>query len=32
MAEQRTFPTPEADPDTEAFWAAAKDGKLMLGS
>jgi uncharacterized OB-fold protein len=32
MAEQRTFPTPEADPDTEAFWAAAKQGKLMLGS
>jgi uncharacterized OB-fold protein len=29
---QRIFPTPESDPDTEAFWAAAKTGKLMIGS
>ena len=29
---QRTFPSPIADPDTEQFWTAAKDGKLMVGS
>tara|TARA_Y100000766_G_scaffold252404_1_gene236661 strand:+ start:272 stop:670 length:399 start_codon:yes stop_codon:yes gene_type:complete len=33
MTEQkRVFPTPIADPDTEAFWSAAKDNKLMIGS
>ncbi len=29
---QRAFPSPIADPDTEQFWSAAKDGKLMVGS
>ena len=29
---QRTFPSPIADPDTEQFWSAAKNGKLMVGS
>ena len=29
---QRTFPSPIADPDTEQFWTAAKNGKLMVGS
>ena len=28
---QRIFPSPEADPDTEVFWASARDGKLMIG-
>ncbi len=28
---QRSFPSPEADPDTEKFWTAARDGKLMIG-
>jgi len=26
------FPTPLADPDTEQFWSAAKDNKLMIGN
>ncbi len=30
-AKRRTFPSPQPDPDTEAFWAAAREGKLMLG-
>jgi uncharacterized OB-fold protein len=29
--QQRVFPTPIADPDTEQFWLAAKDGNLMIG-
>ena len=29
---QRAFPSPIADPDTEQFWSAAKNGKLMVGS
>jgi len=28
----RTIASPEPNPETEAFWAAAKGGKLMLGS
>lgn len=28
----RSFPSPVPDPDTEAFWQAAKDGTLMIGS
>ena len=27
----RTFPSPTADPDTEAFWQAAREGRLMIG-
>jgi|TARA_B100001093_G_C26537263_1_gene888613 hypothetical protein len=30
--QKRVFPTPIADPDTEEFWSAAKDNKLMIGS
>ena len=30
--QKRVFPTPIADPDTEQFWSAAKDHKLMIGS
>ena len=29
---QRTFPSPQPDPDTEAFWAAARDHRLLIGS
>ena len=29
--QQRVFPTPIADPDTEQFWLAAKDGNLKIG-
>ena len=28
----RSFPSPVPDPDTEAFWQAARDGTLMIGS
>ena len=28
---QRSFPSPLADPDTEAYWSAARAGRLMLG-
>lgn len=30
MAE-RKIPAPEPNPETEAFWAACNDGKLMIG-
>ena len=30
--EQRTFPSPTPDPDTQAFWEAAQNGNLMIGS
>jgi uncharacterized OB-fold protein len=32
MAETRTIASPEPNPETEAFWAAAKSGKFMIGS
>ena len=28
----RTLPAPKPDPETEKFWAAAKDGRLLLHS
>ena len=32
MSETRTIPSPQPNPETEAFWAAASSGKLMVGS
>ena len=32
MSETRTIASPQPNPETEAFWAAAKGGKLMIGS
>ena len=29
---KRSFPSPISDPDTEDYWNAAKDGRLMIGS
>jgi len=28
---ERKYPAPESSPETQAFWDAAKDGKLLLG-
>lgn len=30
--EQRKIPAPEIDPETEAFWQAAREGKLLVRS
>lgn len=32
MSDTRTIASPQINPETENFWAAAKDGKLMIGS
>lgn len=32
MSEARTIASPQPNPETEAFWAAAKGGTLMIGS
>lgn len=32
MSETRIIASPQPNPETEAFWAAAKSGKLMIGS
>ncbi|MBH67865.1 MAG: DNA-binding protein [Rhodospirillaceae bacterium] len=31
-AQQRSFPSPISDPDTEDYWNAAKEGRLMIAS
>lgn len=31
MTETRTIASPQVNPETEAFWEAARNGKLMLG-
>ena len=30
MATQRTVPSPQPHPDTEAFWAAASEGRFLI--
>ena len=30
MAGERVFPAPEANPETEAYWKAAAEGRLLL--
>lgn len=32
MSETRTIASPQPNPETEAFWLAAENGKLMIGS
>ncbi len=32
MSETRTIASPQPNPETEEFWAAASSGKLMIGS
>ena len=32
MSETRTIPSPQPNPETEAFWAAAGEGRLMIGT
>ena len=32
MSETRTIASPQPNPETEAIWSAAENGKLMIGS
>jgi uncharacterized OB-fold protein len=32
MSETRTIASPQPNPETEKFWAAAQNGKFMIGS